>query len=58
MSHTVPYQPNSAPPNPYKGPPMVIYEKNVFDVILHLETEWPSKQNILIADTILAGPDP
>jgi len=24
--------------------------------MLHLEAEWPSKQNILIADTILAKP--
>jgi len=26
--------------------------------MLHLEAEWPSRQNILIADTILAGPGP
>jgi len=26
--------------------------------MLHLETEWPSKQNTLIADTILAEPGP
>jgi len=26
--------------------------------MLHLEDEWPSKQNILIADTILAEPGP
>jgi len=26
--------------------------------MLHLEVEWPSKQNILIADTILAEPGP
>jgi len=26
--------------------------------VLHLEVEWPSKQNILIADTILAEPGP
>jgi len=37
---------------------MVIYKNSVFDVMLHLETEWPSKQNILIADTILAEPGP
>jgi len=36
---------------------MVIY-KNVFDVMLHLEAEWPSKQNILTADTILAKSGP
>jgi len=36
---------------------MVIY-KNVFDVMLHLQVEWPSKQNILIADTMLAEPGP
>jgi len=33
-------------------------KKNVFDVMLHLEAEWSSKQNILIADTILAEPGP
>jgi len=26
--------------------------------MLHLEAEWPSKQNILIADTILAESGP
>jgi len=26
--------------------------------MLHLGDEWPSKQNILIADTILAEPGP
>jgi len=26
--------------------------------MLHLEAEWPSKQNILITDTILAEPGP
>jgi len=31
---------------------MVIY-KNVFDVMLHLEAEWPPKQNIQIPDRIL-----
>jgi len=31
----------------------MIYKK-VFGVMLHLEAEWPSKQSILIADTILA----
>jgi len=46
------FQPNSAPQNnPYRGPLMVIYKKD-FDVMLHLEAEWPSKQNILIADTL------
>ena len=55
----MPYQPNSAPPkNLYKDPLTVIYKKNVFDVMLHLEAEWPSKQIILIADTILAEPGP
>jgi len=37
---------------------MVIYKKNVFDFMLHLEAEWPSKRKILIADTILAEPGP
>jgi len=31
----------------------VIYKK-LFDVMLHLEAEWPSKQNNLISNTILA----
>jgi len=35
---------------------MVIYKKNY--VMLHLEAEWPSKQNILTADTISAEPGP
>jgi len=34
---------------------MVIYKKD-FDVVLHLEAKWPSKQKILIADTFLAEP--
>jgi len=33
---------------------MLTAPKEVFDVMLHLEAEWPSKQNVLIADTILA----
>jgi len=28
------------PPNAYRGPLIVIYKK-VFDVMLHLEAEWP-----------------
>jgi len=35
---------------------MVIYKKSY--VMLHLEAAWTSKQNILIADTILAEPRP
>jgi len=35
---------------------MVIYKKSY--VMLHLETEWISKQNILIADAVLAEPGP
>jgi len=50
--------------SPTLGPPkmisratlMVIYKKSY--VMLHLETEWTSKQNILIADTILEEPGP
>jgi len=38
------------------APLMVIYKKSY--VMLHLEAEWTSKQNILIADTILAEPGP
>jgi len=41
--------------NAYKGPLMVIHK--IF-VMLHFEAEWTSKQNILIADTILAEPGP
>ena len=53
----VPYQSNSGPLHTaYKGP-LMIYKK-YFDVMLHLGDEWPSKLNILIADTILAEPDP
>jgi len=33
---------------------MLIYKKSY--VMLHLEAEWPSKQNLLIADTVLAKP--
>jgi len=33
---------------------MVIYEK--IHVMPHLDAKWPSKQNIVIADTILAEP--
>jgi len=40
--------------SPTLGPLMVIYKKSY--VMLHLEAEWPSKQNILIADTVLAEP--
>jgi len=35
---------------------MVIYKKSF--AVLHLEAEWTSKQNILIAGTILAEPGP
>jgi len=37
---------------------MVIYIKSQKNVMLHLEAVWPSKQNILIAATIVAEPDP
>jgi len=37
---------------------MVIYKKNIFDVMLHLDAKGPSKQYILMADTILAEPGP
>jgi len=37
---------------------MVIYIKSQKNVMLHLEAVWPSKLNILLADTILAEPDP
>jgi len=35
---------------------MVIYKKSY--VMLQREAEWPLKQNILIADTILTEPGP
>jgi len=38
------------------APLMVIYKKSY--VMPHLEAEWTSMQNILIADTILAEPGP
>jgi len=44
------YQPSSAPQNAYRGPLMVICKKSY--VMLHLETEWPSKENILFVETI------
>jgi len=37
---------------------MVIYTKSQKNVMLHLEAVWPAKQNILIAGTIFAEPDP
>jgi len=40
------------------GTPNGDSHKKVFDVTLHLEAERPSKQNILIADTILAESGP
>jgi len=39
-----------------RAPLMVIYKKSY--VMLNIEAEWTSKQNILIADTILAEPGP
>jgi len=30
--------------------------KRIFDVMLHLKAEWPSKQNILIPDIVSAEP--
>jgi len=47
-----------APPKCLQPPLMVIYKKKFFDVMLHLEAEWPLKENILTADTILAEPRP
>ena len=46
------------PQNADRGPLMVIYIKSQKNVMLRLEAVWPSKQNILIADTIFAEPDP
>ena len=48
--------PSLAAPKMLTGAPLMVIYKNVFDVMLHLEVEWPSKQNILIPDTILAEP--
>ena len=57
VEDAVPYQPNFAPPHKMLTDTlMVICEKTY--VMLHLEAEWPSKQNILIPDTILAEPGP
>jgi len=53
----VPYQPNSGPPKDiYKVPLMVIYEKT-FSTLCYISRP-NGLQNILIADTILAEPDP
>jgi len=46
------------PPKMLAGGPLTVIYKNVFDVMLHLEAEWPSKQHILIADTVLAESGP
>jgi len=46
------------PQNAYRSPPNGNLFKAVFDVMLLLEAKWPSNQNILIADTILAKPCP
>jgi len=51
-------RPTLSPPNADKEPLMVIYIKSQKNVMLHLEDVWPSKQNILIADTIFAEPGP
>ena len=45
-----------SPQNAYRSPPNGNSFKAVFDVMLLLEAKWPSNQNILIADTILAKP--
>ena len=51
----VPYQPNSGTlPKCLQVPPVVIYKKKSFDVMLHLGVEWPSKQNIQITDATVA----
>ena len=46
------------PPKCLQEPPNGDLYKKGFDIMLHLEAEWPSNQNILIADTILAEPRP
>jgi len=56
MQQPVPYQPDFGPPKHLQGPPNGNLQKKFFDVKLYLETEWSSKENILIADTILAEP--
>jgi len=53
----VPHQPNAGPSKMFtRAPLMVVYKKSY--VMLHLEAEWTSKENILIADIILAVPGP
>jgi len=39
------------------GAPLMVFYKKSY-VMLHLQPEWPSKKNILVADTILAEPGP
>ena len=47
------------PKNRYRGPPdSDLLKKRFRRYMLHHEAEWPSKQNSLIADTILAEPGP
>jgi len=41
------------PFNAYRAPLDDGFQKKVLDIMLHLEAEWPSKQNILIVYTIL-----
>jgi len=38
--------------------PLMVNYKKVFEVMLHLEAEWPSKEITLIADTILTESGP
>jgi len=45
-----------SPPNAYSGPLMVICKKKL--CYATSRGEWPSKQNTLIAETILAEPGP
>jgi len=46
--------PTPSPPKCLQGHPLMMIYKKMFDIMLYLEAKWPSKQNILIEDTILA----
>jgi len=47
----VPYQPNSRPPKMLTEAPLMVIYKKMFDIMLHLEAEWSSKQNTILAES-------
>ena len=55
--YSLPCQPNSDPPKKWIQGPLVVIRKKSY-VMLHLEAAWPSKENILSVEIILAEPGP